>query len=419
MKKLTLGCTILLSSLCLWSTLGQAEEVVTQDSGVTTSVTVTTEESDLESVEETENGIQETEVSSEVIIEEVPEKREVVKPKTKALPVAKTTNKPAQGPYIKDGRYVKITSKNYNVWQNFDWKKKGHTSQLKDNLYEARGRYEHQNGQTYFSIYNNKNQWMGYLNAKATRVSNNPQGNYIADGRYVTVSNKFQNFNMYQNFNWKKKTYANRYFMETVVAKGRYEHFNGSTYYSMFDKKGNWLGYVNAKATKTTTKNGLYQADGRYVKVTKKNYEIWQNFNWQKKSNTTNYYGQKLKAKGHYNNYNGSKYFSLFDTKGKWIGYVNANAVTIQDAPYGGKPYMDDDIDYSRINDWYLSTGKNQTGLAFESEKEADNWFRKEGFQAGNLYEDMLFLKDRKKPYTQLIAQGCNHWSVYIDDKPQ
>lgn len=89
MKKLTLGCTILLSSLCLWSTLGQAEEVVTQDSGVTTSVTVTTEESDLESVEETENSIQETEVSSEVIIEEVPEKREVVKPKTKALPSCK------------------------------------------------------------------------------------------------------------------------------------------------------------------------------------------------------------------------------------------------------------------------------------------------------------------------------------------
>ena len=32
-----------------------------------------------------------------------------------------------QGPYIKDGSMVQVTKKNYDMWQNFGWKKKNNT----------------------------------------------------------------------------------------------------------------------------------------------------------------------------------------------------------------------------------------------------------------------------------------------------
>ena len=33
------------------------------------------------------------------------------------------------------------------------------------------------------------------------------------------------------------------------MARGVYYHFNGSTYYSLYDEKGQWYGYLNKDAT--------------------------------------------------------------------------------------------------------------------------------------------------------------------------
>ncbi|MFC6346361.1 hypothetical protein [Vagococcus carniphilus] len=229
-----------------------------------------------------------------------------------------------QGPYIKDGSMVQVTKKNYDMWQNFGWKKKNNTNNVYQKTFQARGRYQHENGQTYYSLFDSKGMWYGYLNSNATKKTSR-QGNYISDGSYVVISKA--NYELWQNFGWKYKKNTNNILNQVFSAQGRYQHFNGSTYYSLYDNKGTWYGYLNASATKKTNPQGAYISDGRYVQITK-NYELWQNFNWKKKGNGASYYNQGLQARGRYQHFNGNTYYSLFNDKGAWLGYINANATT-------------------------------------------------------------------------------------------
>lgn len=233
--------------------------------------------------------------------------------------------KTPEGDYISDGSYVQVASKNYDIWSNFSWEKRSHSSNYYGQTLKAKGRYEHENGATYYSLYNKDDKWIGYINAKATKKID-AQGNYISDGSYVKIKNG--NYSTWQNFNWQKKYSGNSLKNQTFKARGRYEHFNGSTYYSIYDNQGKWYGYLSAAAVSKTTAQGDYINDGSYVKIVKKNYDIWQNFSWQKKSNTNSYYGKILKAKGRYKHFNGSTYLSLYDNKNKWVGYLNSNATS-------------------------------------------------------------------------------------------
>ncbi|MEG0255030.1 hypothetical protein [Vagococcus sp.] len=229
-----------------------------------------------------------------------------------------------QGPYIKDGSTVQIAKKNYDMWQNFGWKYKNNTTNVYNKTFEARGRYQHKNGQTYYSLFDNKGNWQGYLNAKATKKTSK-QGNYISDGSYVKITRA--DFEVWQNFSWKYKNYTYYLFDKTFQARGRYQHFNGATYYSLYDNKGTWYGYLNASATQKVNAQGNYISDGRYVQITK-NYELWQNFNWKKKGNGASHYNKSVQARGRYQHFNGNTYYSLFDMNGAWLGYINANATT-------------------------------------------------------------------------------------------
>lgn len=155
---------------------------------------------------------------------------------------------PDQGDYISYGKYVTVTSKNYNTWSNFNWKTKHSAKQVTGKTYLAKGKYEHLNGATYLSLYDTNNKWQGYINAKATKEGNGKQGAYLSDGRHVTISKK--GYNTWSNFNWKKKQTTNQLYGKRFVARGRYQHINGSTYYSLFDSKGKWYGYLNQSAVK-------------------------------------------------------------------------------------------------------------------------------------------------------------------------
>ena len=245
---------------------------------------------------------------------------------------ANATKKTAkQGAYISDGSHVKINRKNYGMWQNFSWKKKGDTTEVYAKTFQARGRYEHFNGSTYYSLYDNKGKWYGYLNVDAT-TKVNAQGTYISDGSYVKVSK--MNYDMWQNFGWKSKNKTNNFYYKIFQAKGRYEHFNGSTYYSLYDSKGKWYGYLNAVATQKTKPEGDFIDDGRHVEIKKPNYELWENFNWKKKDVTTAYIGKTFVIRGRYEHFNGSTYYSLYDYKGKWYGYLNAKATEMTLRPH-------------------------------------------------------------------------------------
>ncbi|MCR4445817.1 hypothetical protein NQV16_11670, partial [Weizmannia coagulans] len=82
--------------------------------------------------------------------------------------------------------------------------------------------------------------------AHAVKTGQGKQGAGIPYSKYVTVTNG--KYAVYQNFNWKKKNVkaANK----TYLAKYAYYHSNGLTYLSLYDGKGKWVGYINAKAVK-------------------------------------------------------------------------------------------------------------------------------------------------------------------------
>lgn len=251
-------------------------------------------------------------------------KEDVTYKETITVTKPKDPSKP-QGDYIPDGRYVTIVKDNYSIWSNFNWKFKQSSSNLYQQTLLAKGRYEHENGATYYSLYDNNGVWQGYINANGTKEAAGKQGAYIADGRYVTITSG--SYNTWSNFNWKHREDASAIKGKTYQAKGRYNHANGSTYYSLYDFEGNWQGYINAKAAKVADgPQGVYIADGRLVRVTQKGYNTWSNFNWKKRQSNDAIFGRVYQAKGRYNHMNGSTYYSLYDNKGNWQGYINANA---------------------------------------------------------------------------------------------
>lgn len=231
-----------------------------------------------------------------------------------------------EGNYIADGRYVTVTNKNYNTWSNFSWKYRQSGNVLLNKTFQAKGRYEHQNGSTYLSLYDANGKWYGYINEKGVKFGQGKQGAYIGYNKYVTITSK--GYNTWSNFSWKTRHSGTTITNKTYLAKGKYHHINGSTYLSLYDKQGKWYGYINEKSGKVGKgQEGSYIADGRKVKVTSKNYNTWSNFSWKYRQSTKNMYNKTYTARGRYQHVNGSSYYSLYDGKGNWQGYINAAAV--------------------------------------------------------------------------------------------
>ena len=234
----------------------------------------------------------------------------------------------AGGSYNSYGKYVTIKVKNYDIWGDFNWKKRNHSSDYYGKVVQARGYYNHYNGSRYLSLYDNKGKWIGYMNEKGSEITNNKVGFYQSYGKYVTI--KVKNYDIWGDFNWKKRNHSSDYYGKVVQARGYYNHYNGSRYLSLYDNKGKWIGYMNEKGSEITNNQaGFYQSYSKYVTIKVKNYDIWGNFNWKKKNHSSDYYGKVLQARGYYEHYNGSRYLSLYDHKGKWIGYMNAKGTSV------------------------------------------------------------------------------------------
>lgn len=239
----------------------------------------------------------------------------------------KTVSGP-QGEYYHYGKYVTISSSSTNLWRDFNWNVKQPASKIVNQTFQARGIYYHVNGEAYLSVYDNKGVWQGYINKKFVKEANGAQGAYRAVNQYVTITKK--NYDLWQNFNWKKKNKSQNVLNQTFLVKGEYRHYNGNTYYSLFNNKNQWMGYINKTATtRPDGAQGLYQSYGKRVTIVKKNYDIWQNFSWKKKGNSNQFYNKQLTARGKYEHFNGSTYYSLYDNKGVWQGYLNANATSL------------------------------------------------------------------------------------------
>jgi hypothetical protein len=241
-------------------------------------------------------------------------------------PSISTTTKSNQGPAINYSKYVTVTKKGYTVWGNFNWNKKmTNTTSLFGKIYLARVKYNHSNGATYLSLYDGS-KWLGYINADATKVSAKQQGNAISANKYVTLTSK--NYTIWNGFDFKKvKHYSKNYYQKTYHVKTIYNHASGAVYYSLYDSKGKWFGYINATATKTASgAQGIAISTNKYVTLTSKNYTIWSGFDFKKvKHYSKNYYNKTYQVKTVYNHASGAVYYSLYDNNGKWFGYINAS----------------------------------------------------------------------------------------------
>lgn len=244
--------------------------------------------------------------------------------KTSAL---KATN--AGGIYQSAKQYVTFVKNNSPIYNNFALSVRSKTNTYYLKTYEARGFYLHFNGTKYLTIYDNKGKWLGYVNAASAKTGNGKGGIYQSSNRYITFTSA--NYTMYSNFNFKKLGTTKNLYKKTYQARGYYEHFNGARYYTVYDNKGKWLGYVNAASAKTGNgKGGMYQKLGDEGVVISRNYATYTNFNFKKRGKTSSVFNQSVQVRGYYQHFNGAKYYTIYNAKGKWLGYVNSAAVRIK-----------------------------------------------------------------------------------------
>lgn len=178
-------------------------------------------------------------------------------------------------------------------------------------------------------------------------------GDYHKNGRYVTIMKKGYGF--YKDKDFKKKaTTSDKLYHKTYLAKGYYNLSDGRRYMSLYDHNKKWVGYVRSSAVKTAkTAGGIAFNTDKKVKVTKKDYRIWKDLNFKEKKGTINsYYKKTLYVKPHYNHFNQKVYYSLYTKEnGKWIGYVNKNAVSAVKM-----------TDSEKVNQIYQQTISNRYG---------------------------------------------------------
>ncbi|WP_239749484.1 hypothetical protein [Mammaliicoccus sp. H-M34] len=59
-----------------------------------------------------------------------------------------------------------------------------------------------------------------------------------------------KNYNFYGYLFDTKRESSDKYINKKLFAKAQYKLSNGKTYYSLYDNKDNWIGYIENKAVK-------------------------------------------------------------------------------------------------------------------------------------------------------------------------
>lgn len=226
----------------------------------------------------------------------------------------------------------KITVKaenSYNLWKNFYFKEKvGSTKQGAN--YEVKTAYKLGNGNTYYSLYqtdkDNKSVWKGYVNASATKDLTSTSYN-----KKVTTTKEYT---MWKNLYFSQKNGTTKA-GQVYEAKLYYTDGKGTKYYSLYqtdkNNKSVWKGYVNGGCLKDLPSKAI----NKKVKVIKDSYGIHKNFYWTQKVDTSKtYLNQVLNAKREYTLGDGKVYYSIYDSKDKWLGYLGAGA-TKEVSEYG------------------------------------------------------------------------------------
>lgn len=238
-----------------------------------------------------------------------------------------------QGPYHADGHYVTITSKNYNTYSSFDWRKKQSTKGLIDQTFLAKGRYDHSNGSHYYSLYTTGGKWYGYVNARATTVASGVQGIWHATNQYVSLMKK--GYPLWQSFFGTQGSNSSLHYQQTYHVAGYYKAANGETYLSLYTSHGQWQGYINQTATsKAPSAEGNWLKADQYVTISSSSYPLLKGFGGLQ-SDTKGLIQRTFHVTGEYKPADGQIYYSLYDARNHWIGYLDNRAVKNASGPQG------------------------------------------------------------------------------------
>ncbi len=116
---------------------------------------------------------------------------------------------------------------------------------------------------------------------------------------------------------------------EVYVAKYAYNHPDGQRYYSLYRTNGEFIGYTNGHSI-APIKKATPQKYNKHVKINKGKITIWKGLNLKQKVTVKHIKaGDRYNAKEISYHPNGKKYFTLYNNKGKRIGYIDSRLVTV------------------------------------------------------------------------------------------
>lgn len=230
-----------------------------------------------------------------------------------------------QGAWQQKTGYVSVV-KDYPIWWSFNF---GAHKYLNQRTLRVNGMYHHLNGSVYYSVYNSSNQWQGYINASATK-SAAQQGIWGNKSGDIRITKK--NYSIWRSFSWQAAHNTNSYYNQVLHYKGVYNHYNGQTYYSLYTKGGQWLGYLNKTATGTAKIN----THGKTCPYPwgECTYYVWHHTNW-----AGGYWGNgsewdsSAKKDGYTVDHNPTKGSIMVCERGQWVGSATWGW---RASPYGG-----------------------------------------------------------------------------------
>lgn len=225
-----------------------------------------------------------------------------------------------------NNQFMTVTKNNQPIYDSKTFTThKGSTSSYMNQTLQVRYSYQYMN-QTYYSAYDNKQNWVGYINANALSEGNGKGGVMVKEPQYVSVTK--QGYSLWNDFDFSTvRTPADKDYQVTYKSTGYYHHFNGNYYQSLYNGDNKWMGYGNRDALKVASSPGGVGYKTNLQKTPKKtSYTIWKNFDFTKKNGTlANYKGKKLSLQYMYHHINGSTYYSVYNGN-TWLGYVNQGA---------------------------------------------------------------------------------------------
>lgn len=225
-----------------------------------------------------------------------------------------------KNPWIikKQSNYLTFSNTKKNILLNLTTLKKG--GKYSNITLRSKNSYSHINGKTYFDLYQKDGKFLGFIESNQIKTSKNAQGIAQLKKQLITITQKTNSYSDFKGtIRYKNKQLQGR----TLLVKRIYFHANGQTYYSLYNNKQQWIGYVNAKNTqKTTHLQGVGQNYQETVRIKNIKTPIYQDFTWKTKKTKPILSNTQYEVRRLYYHYNGNRYLSLYDQKGRWLGYI-------------------------------------------------------------------------------------------------